>query len=109
MAHILHERDMKSSMAELKVQAVLTPHLEAVAVAPGLTTLDHLIMTVAIVAEISQMPYGTSQQRSSHMRQGSGKPQLYKCIMSLSLGAALGCSQMREPQPVQPVSRYLST
>ena len=53
-----------------------------------------------IVSRVSQMPPGTSQAGSSHMRLGSGKPQSNMSIPCGAPAMELDSSLIQNPKPV---------
>jgi hypothetical protein len=55
---------------------------------------------------ISQMPQGTSQPGSSHIRVGSVNPQSNTTISSLEPAAEPDTLPLLKPNPVEPVSFY---
>src|SRR5258705_10274613 len=72
-AYYFREQDTKYGISELRFPAVIQWETDDVASAPPLTTFRDLLECLDIVPRISRMPQGTSQPRSSHIRQASVK------------------------------------
>jgi len=83
------ERDKKYGTSELRVPAVIKPETDQDFAAPALTTFGEVLEYLDIVPRRSQMPQGTSQPGSSHMRLGSGKPQSDAGIPGLATATEL--------------------
>jgi len=78
------EGDKKYRTSELGVPAVVQLQTDDDAATPAPTTFGEHMECLDIVFGILQMPQGTSRPGSSHMRLGSGKPQLNTSIPGLA-------------------------
>jgi len=67
-ADYFRERDMKYSMTESKVLALVKPQTDTTAATPSPTTFGELMQVHDIVPGQSQMPQATSRQGSSQKR-----------------------------------------
>ena len=100
------ERDKKYGTTELKVPAVVKPHTDNNAAIPAPSTFGELMESVDIIPGISQMPQGTSRPGSSHMRLGSGRPQLNTRIASLPPEVEPDSSLINKANPIEPIGIY---
>jgi len=73
-ANYFFKTDNKYGTSELRVPAVIKTQTDKAAGSPVLTIFRELVKYLDIIPEISQMPQGTSQPGSRHMRLGSGMP-----------------------------------
>jgi len=105
-ADYFRKRDREYGTTELKFPAVIQSLTNQVAVVPPLTTSGELIETLDIVPGILQMPQGTSQPGSSHMRLRSGKLQMPERISSLPPGVVSDSLQLQYTTQVEPVRFY---
>jgi hypothetical protein len=60
-ANFFYERDKKNGKSEMRVPAVVEPHMDDGALAPPPTTFGELIERLDIVSRIRQLPQGTSR------------------------------------------------
>ena len=86
------------------VLAVIKPQTTDDAAAPAPTTLGELLESLDIVPGISEIAQWTSQPGSSHIRLGSGKPQLNTGIASFAPGAEPASLCIQRVKPVEPPS-----
>jgi hypothetical protein len=98
--------DKKYGTAELRVLAVVQPGTDDDASARPATTFGQRMERIEIVAQISQMPQGTSRPGSSHIRRGSVKPQSNTSMSGLQPAAEPDTSPLLKAKPVEPVSCY---
>jgi len=103
-ADYFRERDKKYGTAELKVPVVVQPQTDDDTSASPPTTFGELMVRLDIVPGISQMPQGTSQPGSSHIRLGSVKPQSNTSISGLEPAVEPYTSPLLKAKPVEPVS-----
>jgi hypothetical protein len=82
-ADYFRERDKKYGTAELRLPVVVQPQTDDGASALPPTTFGELMERLDDVPGISQMPQGTSRPGSSHIRQGSVKPQSNTSVSGL--------------------------
>ena len=75
MADYFRERDTRYGVTELKFPAVVKLYKVEDAAHPALSTFGELMESLDIIPGILQIPHGTSQPGSSHVRQGSGRLQ----------------------------------
>jgi hypothetical protein len=101
------EQDKKYGTSEFRVKVVIQPQTNDDALAPPPTTIGELMETLDIIPGISQKPQGTSRPGSSHIRQGSVKPQSKSSIPSGEPAAEPHSSMLLKAKPVEPVSFYL--
>jgi len=97
---------MEYGTTALNVPAVVKPHTDNDAANPGPTTFGELMESLDIIPRISQMPPGTSQPGSSHMRLGSGRLQSNKRIVSLPPDVEPDSSPIEKDKPIEPVCLY---
>jgi len=76
------------------------------AAAPAPTTSGEHMVSLERVSRISQVPQGTSQPGSSHMRLGSGKPLSRNGMACLLPGVEPNSSPIQRVKHVEPVSFY---
>ena len=100
------ERDKKYGTTKLRVPAVVQPHTMDDALAPPPATFGELMEILDIVPGISERPQVTSRRGSSHIRQGSVKPQSQSTIPSGDPAAEPDWSMLLKGKPVKPVSFY---
>jgi len=105
-ADYFRERDKRYGTAEFRVLVVVQPQTDDDASAPPPTTFAELMERVDIVPEILQMPQGTSQPGSSHIRVGSVKPQSNTSISGLEPAAVPDTSPLLNANPVVPETFY---
>jgi hypothetical protein len=79
---------MRYGTAELKVPAVVQPHIESTTAIPSPITIGEHMQTPVIFPGQSDMRVVTSRPGSSQMRLGSEKPKSQKFITVLSPGMA---------------------
>jgi len=79
-ANYFREKDMKYTTTELKVPAVVKPHIDTTAATPSPTTFGGHMPTRDIVRGQSPMTGATSRPGSSQMRLGWEKPQSHQLI-----------------------------
>jgi len=77
------ERDKKYGTSELKVPAVVKPHMDDNAANPAPPTVREHMESHDIIPGISQMPQGTPRPGRSHTMLGCRRPQSNKRIASL--------------------------
>jgi hypothetical protein len=106
VADDLCERDKKYCITKLRVPAVVQPQTNDDAPAPPPATFGELTQSVDIVPGISERPQGTSRPGSSHIRQGSVKPQTKPSIASVKPAVEPDSSTLLKAKPVDPVSIY---
>jgi len=90
----------------MRVLAVILPQAKEYAPAPPPATFGELIESLDIVPGISHRPQGTSRPRTSHIRQGSVKPQAKSSIPSGEPAAEPDLSMLLKEKPVEPISFY---
>jgi len=106
VADYFREGDKKYGTTEFRVPVVIHPQIDDDASAPPPTTLGELMERLDIVPGISQMPQGTSQPGSSHIRLGSVKPQSSTTTSGLEPAAEPDMLLLRKAKPVEPLSFY---
>jgi len=105
-ADYFRERDKKYDTTESRVPSVVQPQTMEDTPAPPPAAFGELMESLDIVPGISQRPQGTSRPGSSHIRQGSVKPQCKSSIPSGEPAAEPDSSMLLKAKPVEPVSFY---
>jgi len=105
-ADYFREQDKKYGTAKSRVPVVVQPQSDDHPLAPPPVTFGELMERLDIVPGISQMPQGTSQPGSSHIRLGSVKPQSNTTISGLEPAAEPDTLPLLNAKPVEPVSFY---
>jgi len=101
------EWHMKDGTAELSVLAVVKHYTDTTAATPSQTSFGEHVQTLDFVPRRFQMLQGNCCAGSSHMRLGSEKPHLLKCISSLPPVVAPYLSQIKKSNLFKPGSLYL--
>jgi len=105
----LREGGKKYGTAQLNIEAVIQSQNDEVTVVPAMTSFVAVIETLDIDPRISQMPQGSSQPGSSHMRLGSTKSQSHKCIAFSLSDTGPNLLPINNMKPIEPVSFYPCT
>jgi hypothetical protein len=100
------ERDKKYGTSTLRVPAVVQHQTDVNAPTPVPTTIGELLECLDILPGISQLPQGTSRPGSSHIKLGSGKPQVNTGIWDLAPTAKPDSLVNQNPKPSELVSVY---
>jgi hypothetical protein len=105
-ADYFRTRDKKYGTADFRVPVIVQPQTDDDASAPPPTIFGDLLERLDIVPGISQMPQGTSQPGSSHIRLGSVQPQSNMSLSGLQPAAESDTSPLLQAKSVEPVSVY---
>jgi hypothetical protein len=100
------ERDKRYRTTEMKVPAVVKSHMDEDVVYPKPSTFGELMESLDITPRISQMPHGSSRPSSNHLRLGTGRLQLNKCIASRPPEMEPDLWPMKITKHIEPVSLY---